>query len=273
MTAEPSPSVTVTSPEAARSTRVAFWPVRMSTPWSAQRVGDLLAGEDLLPAEQPVLALDQRDLRAERRVGLAHLDADDAAAHDDQARRDRLRGRGLAVGPRLGLAEPVDRRERRRRAAGEDHRRAGLDLLLADDDAVRPGEPAPAAEEVDVALLEPGQLRAVVEVVDDLVAAGEQRGDVQLARGGLGRARDAARLRQRLGRAQERLRRHARPVRALAADLAILDDRHLEPALGEPPRRHLAARARAQHHHVVAPHGRTVPAPGRADAAAALSGT
>ena len=35
MTAEPSPSVTVTSPEAARSTRVAFWLVRMSTPCSA----------------------------------------------------------------------------------------------------------------------------------------------------------------------------------------------------------------------------------------------
>src|SRR4029079_10019991 len=53
-----------------------------------QRLTDLLAGEDLLLAEQPVLALDQRDPRAERAVRLAHLHADDAAAHDDQARRD-----------------------------------------------------------------------------------------------------------------------------------------------------------------------------------------
>ncbi len=44
------------------------------------------------------------------------------------------------------------------------------------------------------AILEPRQLGAVVEVVDDLVAARERRGHVELATGGLGGARDAPRL-------------------------------------------------------------------------------
>ena len=55
-----------------------------------------------------------------------------------------------------------------------------------------------------------------------------------------------------LGRPQQRLRRHARPERALAADLAVLDDRDLEPGLREPPRRHLAAGPGTDHHHVEA---------------------
>ena len=53
--------------------------------------------------EQPPLALDQRDARAERAVGLAHLDADDAAAHDDQPVRDRL-ARSSPRGWSTGLA-------------------------------------------------------------------------------------------------------------------------------------------------------------------------
>ena len=108
-------------------------------------------------------------------------------------------------------------------------------------------EPAPAAEERDAALLEPRQLRAVVEVVDDLVAAREHapgrraRPCAASAAPGMRRASASTSAGRRSA-----LRRHARPVGALAADLAVLDDRDLEPALGEPPRRHLAARARAR---------------------------
>ena len=54
---------------------------------------------------------------------------------------------------------------------------------------------------------------------------------------------------------QQRLRRHARPERALAADQPVLDDRDLQPVLREPPRRHLAGRPGADHHHIEAPHG------------------
>ena len=72
----------------------------------------------------------------------------------------------------------------------------------------------------------------------------------------LARPRDPPDLGERLVRAQQRLRRHARPVRALAADEAILDDRHLQAALRQPPCRHLAGRTGADHHDVEAQHWR-----------------
>ena len=118
------------------------------------------------------------------------------------------------------------------------------------------GEPAVAADQLDLAVLEPRQLRVVVEVVDDLVAPCERGRDVELAGHGLGGARDPLDLRERLVRSQQRLRRHARPERALAADEAVLDDRDLQSVLGEPPRRHLTRRPGADDHHIEAPHGR-----------------
>ena len=63
-------------------------------------------------------------------------------------------------------------------------------------------------------------------------------------------------LRERLVGPQQRLRGHARPVRALAADQPILDDRHLQPVLGQPPRRHFPRRTGADHHDIEAPHAR-----------------
>ena len=80
------------------------------------------------------------------------------------------------------------------------------------------------------------------------------RCDVELAVDRLGRAGDAARLGQQLARPQQRLGRHAGPERALAADLAVLDDRDLQPGVGQPARRHLAAGPGADHHHVEAAH-------------------
>ena len=81
--------------------------------------------------------------------------------------------------------------------------------------------------------------------------------DVELAGHRLGRARGCGATSASASYGpQQRLRRHARPERALAADEPVLDDRDLEPALGEPPRRHLARRPGADHHHVEAPHRR-----------------
>ena len=64
-----------------------------------------------------------------------------------------------------------------------------------------PDEPAVAADQLDPAVLEPWQLGAVVEVVDDLVAARQRGGDVELAGHRLRRARDPLDLRERLVRA------------------------------------------------------------------------
>ena len=155
----------------------------------------------------------------------------------------------IASSPAIGGiagSEPVARKTARLR----------LDLLVADGHPPLAGEPPVAADQLDPALLEPRQLRVVVEVVDDLVAAREHGRDVELAGHGLGRAGDALGLGERLVRAQQRLRRHARPERALAPDEPVLDDRDLQPVLGEPPRRHLARRPGADDHHIEAPHGR-----------------
>ena len=56
---------------------------------AAQRLEHLLARERLLALDQAVAAVDQRHVRAERRPGLRHLDADDAAAEDREPRRHR----------------------------------------------------------------------------------------------------------------------------------------------------------------------------------------
>ena len=109
--------------------------------------------------------------------------------------------------------------------------------------APTPGEPAAAAQQVDAVVLEPALLARVGVVRDHEVAPGERRLDVDL------------RVRRRLVRrvhglagTQQRLRRDAGPVRALAADELALDDRHAQPALGQRRRRSArpASRRRAR---------------------------
>jgi hypothetical protein len=110
-----------------------------------------------------------------------------------------------------------------------------------------------AADERDAALLDPRKLGRVVEPVDDFVAPREHRGHVELP---AGHALDPADLGERLIGPQQRLRRHARPVRALAADQPILDDRHFQPSFGQSARRHFSRRTGPDHHDIEAPHAR-----------------
>ncbi len=225
-----------------------------------ERLGDLHAGELLLAGEQPALALDQRDLRAERLEGLRHLGADHAAAEDREPVRDRLDRGGVAVGPQiLDVVHARDVGDLRVRAAGEEDGAPGLELLgpagvQRDLDAPLAGQPAAPAHELDALVLEPREHPGVVEPMDDLVAPVEDRLDVQAAGDGLGGALDTAGLGERLVRPQQGLRGHAGPERALAADEAVLHDGHLQPARGEPSGGHLAGRAGAEHHNVECPH-------------------
>ena len=122
--------------------------------------------------------------------------------------------------------------------------------LVADDDAPLPVEPALAAEELDPVFLQPGQLAGVVEVVDHLVAAGEDRLRVELAGHRLRDAGDPARLVEQLAGAQQRLRGHAGVVGALAADQVLLDDRDAQAAVGEAPRADLPGAPGAEHDRV-----------------------
>ena len=179
-------------------------PARPRSPWcrcarprrvSRSAVGHLLARERLLVRSTDP-RLDQGHLGPEASPRLCQLDADRAAAEHDQARRDPLRGGRLAVVPGLGLAQPVDRRDRR---VG-----AGRDAPPPCRRPARRRPPSPGArrraaapaEELDAALLEPRQLAGVVEVVDHLVAAAQRRLGVQLAGDRLGGPRDAARPRR-----------------------------------------------------------------------------
>ena len=68
--------------------------------------------------------------------------------------------------------------------------RRASSVVVADHDPALAVDPAPAADERDAAVLEPRQLRRVVEVVDHLVAAAQHGGRVELA---------ARRLRARRG--------------------------------------------------------------------------
>jgi hypothetical protein len=117
--------------------------------------------------------------------------------------------------------------------------------LVADAHAALALQAATAAHERDRVLVEPRDLHRVVEVVDDLVAAGQQRLDVERAGDRLAHAGHPPRLGEQLGRPQQRLGRHARPERALAADEPVLDHRRRVPPVGQPPGDDLARRARA----------------------------
>jgi hypothetical protein len=82
-----------------------------------------------------MLAFDQGDLAAQRLERLGHLDADWTAADDDHAPGDLLGGRRVAARPQaLNLLEPFVGGDQGHRAAGQDHRPPGFELLVPDHD-------------------------------------------------------------------------------------------------------------------------------------------
>ena len=122
--------------------------------------------------------------------------------------------------------------------------------LAVDLERALAGEARCSPQERHASRFEPRELNRVVEVVNHLVAAAQYRFDVELSRGRLGGAGDAPRLLECLFGAQQRLRRHATVVGALAPDETQLDDRDGEAVLGESAGAHLAGRAGADHDRV-----------------------
>ena len=215
-------------------------------------------------------ALEERDVAAERRPGLRELDADRTGTQDEQAAGGVLRRRRRAVRPRMRVGEPVDRGQRRVRARGEDDGALRHQHVVADAHAALALEDRLPADDRDPAVREPGDHDVVVEVVDDLVAPRERGCGVEPAGHGLGSTRDAPRLVERVRRAQQRLGRHAGVERALAADEVLLDDRHPEAALGEPPRADLPRGSCPDHDHVVSLLGHGAIPPGFSGRAGAV---
>jgi hypothetical protein len=82
----------------------------------------------------------------------------------------------------------------------------------------RPGQPADPAQQVDALARQPALLPGVGVAGDHEVAIGQRSLDIDLRAG-----RRLASGLDRLAGAQQRLGRHARPVRALAPDQLALD--------------------------------------------------
>ncbi len=204
---------------------------------AAQDLAESVAERRGLAGEHVRGALDERDLAAEAAHGLRHLHTHGAAAEDEQPARDGLHARDLAVGPDpVELAKPRDRRDDRVGAACDDDVLGRMAHAVDLDDAGS-GEPAGAAQEVDARSRQPALLPGVGVLGHHEVAPRECGPDVDLCGG-----RRLARGMHRLAGSQERLRRDARPVRALAPDQLTLDDGDAQPAV-RPARRRSAHQA------------------------------
>ncbi len=177
---------------------MAFAPSLSSTPSSRSAAASSSPANGSSAGQHLRLGLHQGDLGAQRRPRLGQLAAHRAPAQDGETLRDRLGGRGLPVGPRRDLAQAGDRRDGGTAADGDHHRPASLQDLIADPDQSLALEPGLTAVEDDAALLDPRELRGIVEIVDDLVAAGEHDGRVKGAGHRLRGAGDALDLGQEL---------------------------------------------------------------------------
>src|SRR5205807_1475933 len=144
------------------------------------------------------------------------------------------------------LRQPRNRRQQRGRAGRQHDRVAGLHDLVAYPHAPLAVQPRLAAHERDAAPLEPRQLSRVVEMVDHLVAP--DQGALDVERGLLeAHARNPLDLVHHLPGAQERLRRHAGVVGALAPHQLALDHDDVESVAGQPARAHLTGGAGSHH--------------------------
>ncbi len=230
---ERAPSSPSSRTSAPSSTAAAWAPTRSSIAVVAQAVGDERGRLGVDARQDPVAALDERHPRADPREELRELAADRAAAEHGQ-RPGHLRRLGrLDVRPEVDRVEPRDRRDRRARSRSRSRagRRPSSRPVDRRRGPARTTVASPRTSSQPLAL-EPLDLRGVV-ALRDVVAPRERR------RPGRARRRDAGSAPRRgheLRAAKHRLRRHARPVGALAADEPPLDERQLhrgvEPAEG-----------------------------------------
>ncbi len=182
-----------------------------------------------LVREHAIRAFHQGHRRAEAAHRLGHLHAHRAAPEDQEPLRRLLHAGDLAVGPDpVELPQPGHGRDEGIGPVGQDHV-VGAQLPVSHGHAAGSGQAALAAHQVDALALGPGRLARVVVARHLEVAPRERRGHVQLPGHRLGRSRRLAGGLQRLARPQERLRRDARPVGALASRAA--------PARRSPPSR------------------------------------
>ena len=177
------------------------------------------AGVDGRRVPRVILRIDGRLWRDQDRrdaipgIDLGHLHAGGSGPEDDQALRQRSRGRGLAVRPRGDRLQPVDGRDRRVRADRDDDVpcvkcpvRVGT--LRRHGDRARAGDPRRPPDDDGSRRLQAAHVAGVARrigsfAIDHVVAPGRGGRPVIVATGSV----DARRVQQRLGR-------HAGPVGA-----------------------------------------------------------
>ena len=164
----------------------------------------------------------------------------------------------VAGRPRQGFPQAGDVRDGRGGAGGDDHRVPGdqgsRPAVGADDlDRLLPGQPAVALDDVDAGVVGPRHLAGLVVIVGERVPAAQHRRGVDaVIADDAGHPGHVPGRLEHLDRSQQRLARHARPVRTLAAEQFVLDD-HRGPvaALDGVLRGDLAGRPTADDDHVV----------------------
>ena len=183
--------------------------------------GESVADLGALAICEPVGALDDRHARSEARQKLAELDRDDTAADSHHALGNLRQVGRLAIRPVAGFCQPRDRRHDGF-GAGRDDGRLRLEQLGARFDPARACDATGFLDDVNAPLLVPGDTLCVVMAGDHVVAVGGETREVERRRADSGRRLALA---LDLGRAQERLRGDATPVRTLAAEHGVLDQR------------------------------------------------
>ncbi len=165
---------------------------RRCSPAADRRAAGALPSRRMSPACQPARrhrGLDEHHVRTERGERVGHLDSHDSGAEHDQPVGHRCRCGDLPVGPRRERRESGDRWDRRRRSGCDHNGAPGLQHVIPDADAALAVQTTPVApDEGDAAAVKPRELTGVVQIADDLIATGEDRSNVELARDRLRRA-------------------------------------------------------------------------------------
>src|SRR5699024_1832748 len=136
----------------------------------------------------------------------------------------------FACAPRSDVCETGDRRQIRDGSGGE-RDRPRSEHAVPDPYPALTEEAPVSSDELDARRGEPVDLPRVLPLAGERVASGQNLGDIEFSVRGLARTGDPASRAQRLTAAQQRLRRHACPVRALAADEFGFDDRRAQSVL------------------------------------------
>ena len=209
---------------APRSTRSARASSRMSTPSSRSASSTSAAASASTRGRSRSSPWTSVTCEPTRGEELRELAADGAAAEHEQRRGHLERLGRLDVRPVVDLVEP--RRSAGSPATSRSRSRAGRSASScpATWTTRRVRDDGVAADELAALAGEPLDLGGVVALGDEVAPREDRPADrASPARA----AGSAARRGHELRRPQHRLRRHARPVGALAADEAPLDERHL----------------------------------------------